>query len=78
MNNTAGDTTLRRDIALYLRHRLRSRRGLVAAGALVALPALWLGWPWLAAAGLAPLLLALAPCAVMCALGLCMKKGGER
>lgn len=35
-----------------------------------------LGWPWLAAAGLAPLVLAFLPCAAMCALGLCMPKGG--
>ena len=34
-----------------------------------------LGWPWLAAAGLAPLVLAFLPCAAMCALGLCMPKG---
>jgi hypothetical protein len=36
------------------------------AGALV------FGWPWLVAAGIAPLLLAAAPCLAMCALGLCM------
>ena len=74
MDNAARDATLSRDIALYLRHQLGSRRGLILAGALLATPALWLGWPWLAAAGLAPLLVALAPCAIMCALGLCMKK----
>ena len=34
-----------------------------------------LNWGWLVAAGIAPLLLALAPCAAMCALGLCMKSG---
>lgn len=31
-------------------------------------------WSWLVALGIAPLLLALAPCAAMCALGLCMKE----
>lgn len=36
-----------------------------------------LNWSWLVAAGIAPLLLAFAPCAVMCALGMCMKRGGE-
>jgi hypothetical protein len=35
------------------------------AGALV------FGWPWLVAAGIAPLLLATAPCLAMCALGFC-------
>jgi hypothetical protein len=37
-----------------------------------------LNWSWLVAAGIAPMLLALAPCAAMCALGLCMRNmGGE-
>jgi len=36
-----------------------------------------LNWSWLAAVGIAPLLLALAPCAAMCALGACMKSGGD-
>lgn len=36
-----------------------------------------LNWSWLVAAGIAPLLLAFAPCAAMCALGLCMKPGAE-
>lgn len=42
--------------------------GLLGAG-------LALNWNWLVAAGIAPRLVALAPCAVMCALGLCMRKG---
>ena len=33
-----------------------------------------LNWSWLVAVGIAPLLLAIAPCAAMCALGLCMNK----
>jgi len=72
MNASARETTLTEDIGSYLRHQLRGRRGLIAAAVIVAGPALWFGWPWLVAAGLAPLLLAMAPCAVMCGLGLCM------
>ena len=34
--------------------------------------ALVLGWDWLVAAGMASILIAAAPCLVMCALGLCM------
>lgn len=30
------------------------------------------GWGWLVAAGLAPIILSLLPCLVMCGLGLCM------
>ncbi len=33
-------------------------------------------WSWLIAVGIAPLLLSVAPCAVMCALGLCMHRVG--
>ena len=35
-----------------------------------------LGWDWLVAAGLAPLILSVLPCAAMCALGLCAMRGG--
>ena len=34
-----------------------------------------LNWEWLTAVGAAPLLLSLAPCVAMCALGLCMRGG---
>jgi len=36
--------------------------------------ALTLGWDWLVAAGLASIIIAVAPCLVMCALGLCMNR----
>ena len=39
-----------------------------SAGALV------LGWDWVVAAGLASIIVALVPCLVMCALGLCMNR----
>jgi hypothetical protein len=42
---------------------------LLAAGA-------YFSWGWLVALGVAPVLLALAPCAAMCALGLCMRNTG--
>ncbi|MBY0331041.1 MAG: hypothetical protein K2X49_10260 [Acetobacteraceae bacterium] len=34
------------------------------------------GWGWLVAAGLAPLLLSVLPCLVMCGLGFCMMRKG--
>ena len=37
-----------------------------------------LNWGWLTAIGLAPVLVSLAPCAVMCGLGLCMKGGSSK
>ena len=72
---TISDTSLSRDIGRYVRHQLRGRRGMIAASVVVLAPALWFGWPWLAAAGLAPLIIAMAPCAVMCAVGACAMGG---
>ena len=57
---------------------VRGKRGLIvlAIGAVAGGAAL--GWDWLVAAGLAPILLAALPCAAMCALGLCMNKAGDK
>lgn len=44
---------------------------LILAGTIIFAGAV-LNWGWLTAVGAAPLILALAPCAVMCGLGLCM------
>ena len=58
--------------------RLRfDRRGLILAAMSLSGAGIALNWGWLTAVGAAPLVLALAPCAVMCGLGLCMK-GGSR
>ena len=61
-----------------LGHYLGGRRGIILLALAAGGIGLYLGWGWLAAVGLAPLLLALAPCAAMCALGLCMNKGGGK
>lgn len=47
------------------------RRGLILGAMALIGAALWLNWGWVAAIGAAPLILALAPCAVMCGLGAC-------
>ena len=59
-------------------HYLGGRRGIIVLTLAAAGIGLYLGWGWLAAVGIAPILLALAPCAAMCALGLCMNKGGGK
>lgn len=66
--------------AIYnaLRNRLGGRRGYIAAAAVLIAAGLYLGWGWLAAVGIAPVLLSLAPCAAMCALGLCMSRRGGK
>jgi hypothetical protein len=48
-------------------------RWLIVAGIAGIAAALYLSWDWLAAAGVASVLLAVAPCLAMCALGLCMR-----
>jgi len=58
--------------------RISRRAGLLGLGTAGVLAATGLGWPWLVAAGLAPIILALAPCAAMCALGLCMQRGSRK
>lgn len=60
------------------RHYLGGRRGLIVLAVIALATGLVSNWSWLVAAGIAPLLLALAPCAAMCALGLCMGRGGDK
>ena len=73
---TAPETTLGQDVVALARHRLRGRRGWVLLGIAV-VGGLWIGWPSLVAAGVAPLLLGVLPCVAMCALGMCMKGGSQ-
>lgn len=54
-----------------------SPRGLLIGGLVIVATGLALGWNWVVAAGLAPIILSLAPCAVMCALGMCMMGRGR-
>lgn len=52
-------------------------RGWVILGIVLVVAGLAAGWSWLTAIGVAPLILSVAPCAAMCALGLCaMSRGG--
>ncbi len=61
-------------ISNLARHYLGGRRGAMLLGATAVVAGVILNWSWFVAVGIAPLLLALAPCAAMCALGLCMSK----
>jgi len=54
------------------------RRGVLLGALATVGVGLTFGWPWLAALGVAPILISLLPCAAMCAVGLCMMaKGGQ-
>ena len=70
--------SLASDVLSAARYYLGTRFGLLA----IAVFALGLGayssWGWLVTAGIAPLLLTFAPCAVMCALGLCTMGGKSK
>ena len=60
----------------WLGRRRRLVIGASAAG-VIAIALAW-QWSWLVVLGVAPLLLSLAPCAAMCALGLCMHRMAGR
>jgi hypothetical protein len=70
--------SLTRDLLYAAQYYLGRRRVLLFLAAIVIGGGLALKWDWLVAAGIAPILIALLPCAVMCALGMCMhKKSGD-
>jgi hypothetical protein len=72
----ASEASLGQDWLGLLRYWLRDRRVLIAIALAVVIGGAVLNWGWLVAIGVAPLLLGLAPCAAMCAIGLCsMAKG---
>jgi hypothetical protein len=60
------------------RRILGNRFAMLAIGATVLGLGAYSSWGWLVAAGIAPLLLAFAPCAAMCALGMCTMGGKKR
>ena len=64
--------------ALTLRGRLNRRTAVVAWSAGSIGIGLFLGWNWLVTAGLSSIVLAILPCAVMCAAGLCMGGGDSK
>ncbi|MET4130530.1 hypothetical protein [Roseovarius sp. MBR-6] len=62
---------VRRRQAVSTRWPLSRRQTVIVATVMVG-AGLWLNWGWVAAIGAAPLILSLAPCAVMCATGYCV------
>ena len=57
---------------------LRPRTALVAAALAIVTAGIAMNWSALVAAGIAPLIISALPCAVMCALGLCMSRMRSR
>jgi hypothetical protein len=72
MTNTAAPTAGHAQaIPSFIRPWLTGRRGLIIGGVAVVGAGLALGWNWLTAVGISPIILSLAPCAAMCAVGAC-------
>lgn len=74
MDKTSDLTAAARPIRLRMPY---GRRGWFVTAFAVIAAGVALNWGWLAAVGVAPLILALAPCALMCAVGLCAM-GGQK
>ena len=70
----AGDRSLTRIVIKRARYYLGGHRGLILLTVSALGAGLVLSWSWLVAAGLASIIVAVAPCLVMCALGLCMNR----
>ncbi len=68
------DGSLARDLRDAITYYLPGRRALIVIAALAIAGGVALKWDWLVAAGISSTLLALLPCAIMCVLGLCMRK----
>lgn len=69
----AKEASLTRDVLSAARYYLGNRWALLILGSLaVTIGLSFGGWSWLVAAGLAPLVLSLLPCTVMCVFGVCM------
>lgn len=58
--------------------RARPRAAVAAVALVIVTAGIAMNWSALVAAGIAPLLISALPCAVMCALGLCMNRMGGR
>lgn len=67
-----------RSLISRLTGKLRGRRLLLVAGITMLGAGMALNWDWLTAMGAAPIILSLAPCALMCTVGICCIKGGNK
>ena len=77
-SKNATPLSLAQTIRALLAHYLSNRKFLIALTITIIGAGLAMNWSWLVAAGIAPILVALAPCAAMCALGLCMGRMGGK
>lgn len=69
--------SLLRELLQAGRYYLSDRRVWIVLAIVAITSGVALNWGWLVAAGIAPILLLLLPCAIMCALPFCMKRSSE-
>ena len=67
-------TSLTQDLLRTIRYYLGSRRGVMVLAGIAIVGGLTFNWSWLVAAGIAPILISVLPCAAMCAIGVCCVK----
>lgn len=72
------DTSLTRDLIYAARYYLGRPRVLISLAAIAIGAGLAFNWSWLVAAGLAPILLSVLPCLIMCGVGVCMMCRSEK
>jgi hypothetical protein len=70
----AENTSLAHDLVRACGYYLRGWRGVLLMAAIALATGLAFSWSWLVEAGIAPALLTVLPCLVMCGAGLCMNK----
>jgi hypothetical protein len=75
-DKTAVAQTHNQTVPAVIRAWISTPLGMTVAGIAVAAVGLALNWSWLVAVGAAPLILSFAPCAAICALGLCVNMQG--
>ena len=73
--NTIPATSFGGELLYAVRFYLRDRRVQIVLAAILVGGGLAFNWGWVVAIGVAPLILSVLPCVVMCALGLCMMGG---
>lgn len=71
----SNNQSLLRDTLYAARYYLGGRTGILVIATIGLGAGAYFNWGWLVAAGIAPLIITVLPCAAMCALGLCM--GGK-
>lgn len=77
ISDSSSSNSQRSSLLERVRHLFTFRRALWLVATVVAGLGLTLRWNWLVAAGVAPILVSLLPCAVMCAFGFCAYKAAS-